>query len=76
MNNFPVKYNQHDLTESPTNLTPDITNDIRAIKLQNHGELIKAIIIHLLKIGQCDLVKDMIKEIDPEGTLMVDGTSS
>lgn len=74
LNNFPVKYNQHDLTESPTNLTPDITNDIRAIKLQNHGELIKAIIIHLLKIGQCDLVKDMIKEIDPEGTLMVDET--
>lgn len=74
LNNFPVKYNQHELTEPPTNTSLDITNDIRAIKLENHGELIKAIIIHLLKIGQCDLVKDMIKEIDPEGALMVDET--
>lgn len=74
LNNYPVKYQLHGFIDTTTDLSVDSANDVKMVKLENHGELIKAIIIHLLKNGQCDIVKDMVKEIDPEGSLVIDET--
>lgn len=42
------------------------------IKQENQEELTKAIILHLLKIGQRDIVKDMLADMGPESDIIVD----
>lgn len=74
LNNFPVNYKSQDMLEDSMEVAANIEKDMKTVKLKSHEELMKAIIIHLLKIGQCDLVKDMVNDIDPEGNLLIDET--
>ncbi|KAK6463240.1 CTLH/CRA C-terminal to lish motif domain-containing protein [Scheffersomyces coipomensis] len=64
LNNFPVTPTSKDSTNHDFNL--------KSIKLENREELIKAIIIHLLKVGQCDIVKDIVKELPPNSKVDID----
>lgn len=45
---------------------------LRDMKIENQEELTKAIILHLLKIGQRDLVKDMLNEMGSNTSIEVD----
>lgn len=42
------------------------------IQRENHEELLKAIILHLLKIGQCNLVNELVKEIPTDNHIVID----
>lgn len=59
---YPFPINLHN---SPVRVeTPE--TPLLALQHENHTELLKAIILHLLKIGQCDIVKDLVKEVDAD----------
>lgn len=45
---------------------------LKEIKQENQEELTKAIILHLLKIGQRDIVKDMLADMGPESDIIID----
>lgn len=44
------------------------------IQRENHEELLKAIILHLLKIGQCNLLNELVKEIPSDKPITIDQT--
>ncbi|EGV61975.1 hypothetical protein CANTEDRAFT_99081 [Yamadazyma tenuis ATCC 10573] len=57
LDNIPVEY-----LKGPT---PGASHDdltLRDVKMENQKELMKAIVLHLLKIGQSDLIKDMLND--------------
>ncbi|RLV94365.1 hypothetical protein JA1_001847 [Spathaspora sp. JA1] len=63
------------LDSFPVNCNKPITgvdSDLKLIKLENRQELIKAIILHLLKIGQCDIVKEVAKELCENSPISID----
>lgn len=57
LDSVPVMYSN----KIPTGMSGDELL-MRDIKLENQQELMKAIILHLLKIGQSDLIKEIINE--------------
>ena len=42
------------------------------IKNENREELIKAIVLHLLKTGQCDIVPEVLKELPANTSNVID----
>ncbi|CUM67792.1 uncharacterized protein PRCAT00005498001 [Priceomyces carsonii] len=58
LNNYPERVGKGSSAYNGSDIS------LKAIKAEGHEELLKAIILHLLKIGQCDLVKEMVKELD------------
>lgn len=59
---YPFPINLHN---SPVRVEAPQT-PLLAVQQHNQTELLKAIILHLLKIGQCDIVKDIVKEVDAD----------
>ncbi|CAI5757521.1 unnamed protein product [Candida verbasci] len=47
----------------PTNTFNNDSTELKRIKMENREELIKSIILHLLKIGQCDIVPYILEEL-------------
>lgn len=45
---------------------------LKKLKSENREELIKTIILHLLKVGQCDIVPSILKELPPGSPLVID----
>ncbi|KAG2732434.1 hypothetical protein G9P44_004851 [Scheffersomyces stipitis] len=69
LNNFPV---YTDSTEKDKTESVGFSSDLKGIKIENREELIKAIILHLLKIGQCDIVKEIVKELSLGSSVVID----
>ncbi|KAK6456209.1 CTLH/CRA C-terminal to lish motif domain-containing protein [Scheffersomyces xylosifermentans] len=74
LNNFPVNTanSEDEDMNAGYNSKNGVVTDLKAIKLENRAELIKAIILHLLKIGQCDIVKEIVKELSPSSGVIID----
>ncbi|RCK60841.1 LisH domain-containing protein C29A3.03c [Candida viswanathii] len=49
---------------------------LKKLKSENREELIRTIILHLLKVGQCDIVPEILKELPPDSPLVIDGLLS
>ncbi|KAG7660783.1 uncharacterized protein J8A68_005745 [[Candida] subhashii] len=47
-------------------------DQLELIKLDNRTELIKSIMLHLLKIGQCDIVDEIMKELPKDTPMIID----
>ncbi|EGW35025.1 uncharacterized protein SPAPADRAFT_58157 [Spathaspora passalidarum NRRL Y-27907] len=67
LDSFPVNGNRPIMPST----TPG-DSDLKMIKLENREELIKAIILHLLKIGQCDIVKEVARELPENSPISID----
>lgn len=67
LHNYPIK----DPKKNPT--TGEVLEGtIEYIKGENQMELLKAIILHLLKIGQCDIVRELVKEMFPNDEVVIE----
>ncbi|KAK6198866.1 CTLH/CRA C-terminal to lish motif domain-containing protein [Scheffersomyces amazonensis] len=68
---YPLNLNNYPVTNKEKS-SAEREYDLKTIKLENREELIKAIILHLLKIGQCDVVKEIVKELPPDSHVEID----
>lgn len=77
---------KHEINPSNGNTAPLISNDVdsalsselqlKKIKSENREELIKSIILHLLKVGQCDIVPSILKELPLDSPIVIDESLS
>lgn len=67
--NFPVEQETDTREKLAAGEEPD---QLTQVKEENQEELTKAIILHLLKNGQCDIVRGMVNDIDMEKYSLID----
>lgn len=69
LNDFPMK----EETKGQISATKGRnSNTLNLIKSENHTELLKAIILHLLKIGQSDVVKDIVQDMFEKDDVVIE----
>lgn len=77
LNNSQFRMDLDDAYTYPLNLSNypvtsvDDNTRLGTIQKNNHEQLLKAIIMHLLKIGQCNLLNELVKEI-PDKPISID----
>lgn len=64
MNTFPV--------DETKRKEPELEMPLNVVKRENHTELLKAIVLHLLKIGQSDIVKEIVPLLFKEQEVVIE----
>lgn len=71
LNNSQYRVSLDDAYPFPLNLD-SLPLEGEGDKAHNHTELLKAIVLHLLKIGQCDVVKDIVGPLFANGDVVIE----
>lgn len=67
---YPLNLNSFPMKSEKENIIKD--DPLQLIKAENRTELIKSIMLHLLKIGQCDIVDEVMKELPTDHSMIID----